>query len=143
VIDRTRDGGLFLVAAGVAFFAPALARLPLPRLESVLEPRRRRPALESHDAELAVERIARVVDAVIRRARPLVRPGCLTRGITRYWLLRRAGVDVSLCFGARLVEGRFEAHCWIDRDGRPILEPTDPRGAFAEIARIPGVGLAA
>src|SRR5205809_46056 len=86
------------------------------------KPTRRRPALEAHDAELAIDRIARVVDAVIRRARPLVRPGCLTRGITRYWLLRRAGVDVSLCFGARLVEGRFEAHCWIDRDGRPILE---------------------
>jgi hypothetical protein len=140
---RSGDGRLLIVAAGVALVAPALARLPLPRLESVLEPRRLRPGLGARDAEFATARIARVVDSVIRRGRPLVRSGCLTRGITRYWLLRRAGVDVSLCFGAGVVEGRFEAHCWIDRDGRPILEPTDPRDAFAEIARIPGVGLTA
>jgi hypothetical protein len=131
-----------MAAAIVALAAPALARLPLSRLETVLEPIRPRPDLEGDEAEAATARVAKAIEWVIRRGRPLIRPGCLTRGIARYWLLRRAGVRVSLCFGAGLVDGEFAGHCWIDREGSPLLEPTDPRVAFPEIARIPGVRVA-
>jgi hypothetical protein len=35
----------------------------------------------------------------------------------------------------RPVDG-FEGHCWLDLDGEPFLEATDPRPVFAEVFRI-------
>ena len=58
---------------------------------------------------------------------PLVRPGCLTRGVTLYYALRRAGDDVSLCFGVGEDGGQTAGHCWLDKAGRPLLERVDPR----------------
>lgn len=79
---------------------------------------------------------------MIRWGGPLVRPGCLTRGITGYYLLRRAGLDVALCFG---IGPRHSAgvtgHCWIVLDGEPVLEAVDPRPAFTELVRLSSRGL--
>jgi hypothetical protein len=119
--------------AAVASAVPLLMRLPLSRLESVLEPRRR-PARRS-PAEL--ERLLGQLDRVLGSGGRLARRGCLTRGVTRYWFLRRAGVDVRLVFGAGAVEGAFAAHCWLVREGRPYLERADPRGRFVETFSIP------
>ncbi len=89
-----------------------------------------------------VEALGRRVDKVIRWGRPLVRPGCLTRGITGYYVLRRAGLDVALCFGIGPVrEAGLAGHCWLVLDGEPVLETTDPRLAFTELARISCCGL--
>jgi hypothetical protein len=74
----------------------------------------------------------------IRAGRPLVRPGCLTRGVTRYYFFRRDGMDVSLCFGMGQVEGQFVGHCWLVKDGVPFMEPRDPRPLYAEMYRISG-----
>jgi hypothetical protein len=78
------------------------------------------------------------VDAVLGRFGRLVSTSCLTRGLTRYYFLRRAGVPVTLCFGVGWPDGRFEAHCWLSRDGEPFLEARDPRPVFGETYRIPG-----
>lgn len=121
---------IFLVAAVV----PALIRLRLSTVESLLEPRLR-PSGPPPDA---VQRLETCVDLVLRAAYPVVRRGCLTRGLTLYYVLRRAGVDVRLCFGIGQVEGRFEAHCWLVRDDVPFLERRDPRPLFTEMYRIPG-----
>lgn len=72
----------------------------------------------------------------------MVRPGCLTRGITGYYILRRAGLDVALCFGVGLAVGRDVAgHCWLVLDGEPVLEAADPRTAFSELVRLSSAGL--
>lgn len=139
---RASEGRLLCSGAGVALVAPLLAHLSLPRLESVLEPRRFPKALEGCEVQRETDRVAKVVASLIRRGRPLIRSGCLTRGITRYWLLRRSGIDVSLCFGTGTINEEFKAHCWIDHHGLPILESTDPRVRFTEIARIPGACIA-
>ena len=76
------------------------------------------------------------VDAVIRRGQPLVRPGCLTRGVTLYYALRRAGDDVSLCFGVGFDGGETTGHCWLDKDGEPLLERADPLSRFTEVVRL-------
>ncbi len=79
---------------------------------------------------------------MIRWGRPLVRPGCLTRGITGYYILRRAGLDVALCFGVGLVPGTEVAgHCWLVLDGEPVLETADPRSVFTELVRLSSRGL--
>jgi len=85
-----------------------------------------------------VERIAECVEMVIRKGRPLIRPGCLTRGVTRYYFFRRDGMDVSLCFGMGKVKEEFVGHCWLVKDGVPFMEPHDPRPRYAEMYRISG-----
>jgi hypothetical protein len=115
----------------VAALVPLLMRLRLSTVTAVVEPRRRREL--DADAELLVHQI----DRVLRRGRPLTRPGCLTRGVTRLYFLRRAGVDVRLVFGVGEAAGAARGHCWLVRDGEPYLEPTDPRPVFREIASIP------
>jgi transglutaminase superfamily protein len=117
----------------LAACVPALMRLRLGRLAALLEPRTMPPP--PGDEQLRA--LARRVDGLLLRGRPLVRPGCLTRGVTLYWFLRRAGADVRLVFGMGHVDGAPAGHCWLVHDGRPFLEKVDPRPLFAELYRIP------
>jgi hypothetical protein len=128
------DGGYAVSLPGiaaVAVVAPLLARLDLQRLQRCLE-----PAARSSRPPVAV--VGRRIDRLIRRGKPLVRPGCLTRGITGYYSLRRAGLDVALCFG---IGPGAAAHCWLVLDGEPVLEAADPRLAFTEMVRLSSGGL--
>jgi hypothetical protein len=121
--------GIFLFAVAV----PVLLRLKLPRLASLLEPKRP----PSPPARAEVHTIVRAVDAVLRVGKPLVRPGCLTRGVTLYYFLRRVGLEITLCFGLGHHGGAFVGHCWLVKDGEPFLEATDPRPLFTAVYRIP------
>jgi hypothetical protein len=88
-----------------------------------------------------MSQLARWVDAIIRRGHPVVRPGCLTRGVTLYYALRRCGVPVNLCFGVGPDQGAMAGHCWLDLDGRPVLERVDPRSKFTEVVRVSPSGV--
>jgi hypothetical protein len=134
---RTRRSAreLLLVARVFAFAVcvPLITRLPLARQEAILEPRRPRARARAQEQWLAEN-----IDRVLARGAPLVRPGCLTRGLTHYFFLRRAGADVALQYGIGTVDGRVEGHCWLVRDGEPYLEEKDPREHFVETYRVPG-----
>jgi hypothetical protein len=128
--------------AAVAVAAPFLARLDLQRLQRCLEPSPGSSRSPSADPGQMVEVLGRRMGQVIRWGKPLVRPGCLTRGITGYYILRRAGLDVALCFGMGPVRGPGMAgHCWLVLDGEPVLEAVDPRPAFTELVRLSSRGL--
>lgn len=128
--------------AAVAVAAPLLARLDLPRLQRCLEPSRRPARSPTVDPAQVVEDLGRQVDQVIRWGKPLVRPGCLTRGIAGYYSLRRVGLDVALCFGISSVRSSFvTGHCWLVLDGEPVLEAVDPRPVFTEVVRLSSRGL--
>jgi hypothetical protein len=117
-----------------AAFVPAVVRLPLPRLAALVTRRPRGRPPEAGE----IERLERVIALAPRIARPLVRSGCLTRGLTLFWFLRRAGLDVELRFG--LDPGAAESadgHCWLALDGEPYLEKRDPRPRFTELYRLP------
>jgi hypothetical protein len=123
---------LFLRIALFALAVPALMRLKLPRLERLLEPARTPPP----PAPARVQAIIDYVNAAIRAGRPLIRPTCLTRGVTAYTFLRRAGLDVTLCFGIGTVGSTapgasVAAHCWLAVDGEPFMEARDPRPLYA------------
>lgn len=128
-----RELALTLRILAVAALVPALMRLRLGRLEAVLEPRRARRDLD----EEAAERLARRVDDVLAAGRPFLRPGCLTRGVTLYYFLRRAGADVELVFGMGKPDDGFAGHCWLVKEGEPYLERTDPRPLFTPMHTIP------
>ena len=86
------------------------------------------------------ERVARILrhfQLARRIGSPLVRTGCLTRGLTLYYVLRRAGVDVALCFGVARSAGEFTGHCWLSQGGAPFLEDPDPRPLYAHVFSIP------
>lgn len=121
---------IFLFAAAVPF----LMRLKLARVAGLLEPHTApQPVDPDH-----LKRIAAYVETAIRYGKPLVRSGCLTRGLTRYHFFRRAGLDVSLHFGMGRIgdEKEFVGHCWLVRDGQPYLEMVDPRPLYIEMARV-------
>lgn len=134
-LRRVRTSGEVWLLARVfvvAALVPALMRLPLARVRGVLEPRGETPALDFESER----RVIGLVNLALNALRPL-RATCLTRGITRYYFLRRAGVDVSLAFGiARLSTAEVTGHCWLVREGEPFLEACDPRPTFIEVYRI-------
>jgi Transglutaminase-like superfamily len=129
-----REAFLFARVTAFAAAVPMIMRLPLPRLAALLiRPPRRVPR-----SEVEVERLARLVELAPQVARPLVRPGCLTRGVTLFWFLRRAGLDVELRFGLDPAEDNTtDGHCWLSLDGEPFLERRDPRSRFTELFRLP------
>jgi hypothetical protein len=142
-----------LFAVRVLLFAalavPLLLRLVrLPRLGVWLEPRSRRPPPTTPEPpafadRATVEALVRRIDALLLAGRPVVRSGCLTRGLTLYYFLRRAGADVSLRFGMGKMGEDFAGHCWLVFAGEPLAEPRDPRPLFIETYRISREGGAA
>lgn len=133
---ETRPGGWLLPVRVLLFglSVPLLLRRGPERMAALLEPAASQPPVA--DPRRA-EALARRVDRCLRAGWPLVRRGCLTRGVTLYRFLRRAGFDVSLRFGIGEVNGRLEGHCWLVHDGRPLLEKRDPRPIYTETWRIP------
>jgi hypothetical protein len=128
---------VFLFAAAL----PLLFRLKIPLVARLLDVRIGRgdaTALpQEHDF------ILRCVEWAMLAGRPLIRPNCLTRSVTRYFFLRRAGVDLSLCFGAAWRQGELvqaPGHCWLVKDGKPYLEMSDPLSGFVPIYSLPQVG---
>jgi hypothetical protein len=117
----------------IAALIPLLMRLPLERVRDVLDPR---GVLPRPDA-IRERHVLALVSLVLDFGRPVLRPTCLTRGITRYYALRRAGVEVALAFGLGQATGdTVDGHCWLVRDGAPFLETRDPRRLFTEMYRI-------
>lgn len=124
-LRRVRGPRETLLLAGVLVAAPvvpALMRLPIPAVDRVLRARRRRVPRSLPD-----ERVAMVVETAQFFAHPIVRRGCVTRGVSLYWLL---GGDLRLCFGIGGAADDFYGHCWLERDGEPYLEKADPRERF-------------
>lgn len=129
----TLDTWLLLRVLMFAFATRLLVRLNPSFLRRMLA-RRGRPG--SVDADL-VSRISDHVDLALRIGRPLVPAGCLTRGLTLYRFLTAAGSEVTLRFGLGMMDGRYDGHCWLERDGVPILEVVDPRPLFQVTFSIP------
>jgi hypothetical protein len=128
-----RDVFLFLQILFFAAVVPILLRLKLWRVEALLEPK-----IHGMAERDRVEQIVAYVEIAIREGRPLIHAGCLTRGVTRYYFLRRDGLDVSLCFGVGRLQEEFVGHCWLVKDGVPFLETQDPRPVYTVMYRISG-----
>ena len=48
-------------------------------------------------------------------------PGrCLSRSLALWLLLQRRGIAARLRIGCRKLEGRFQAHAWVELMGRPL-----------------------
>ena len=104
-----------LLHAWLRFFSVELAlRMhAFPRVVRRLEP------VPPGAATPDVERLGHLVD-VAARAVPF-RVTCLSKALVLGWLLARAGMAVRLRFGVARRAGEFQAHAWLESDGRPIF----------------------
>ncbi len=127
------DARLFLQIFVFAAVVPALVLLKPSQLEALLAPKKVRPAADL----LRVQKIASYVDAAQKVGSPLIRSGCLTRGLALYYFLNRSGLDVALCFGIGKIKGEFLGHCWLVKDGEPFLETKDPRPLYRQTYAFP------
>jgi Transglutaminase-like superfamily len=131
-----RGSARTVATVALVLATPLLARLTPLRLRRVLSYAIAAPWPRRASPQAARARVERAI-GVAARLRPQT---CLTRGISRYVVLRRAGLPVELVFGIGTPSGPYEGHCWLELDGAPYLEATDPRGVFPETFRIPGAG---
>ena len=120
---------IFLFAAAL----PLLCRIRLPLLLEYLAPSRPRRTVDAAKAE----RIRGSVDPVLEMGKPITRPRCLTRTLTYFFFLTRAGVDLGVSFGMRRRNGEYLGHCWLTLDGAPYLEEEDPRPLYVETYAYP------
>lgn len=74
----------------------------------------------------------RMTDAASRHG--IMRGNCLSKSIVLWHLLRREGLDATLCVGGRKEGASFEAHAWIELDGKAVNDSQDVRERFAPFA---------
>jgi hypothetical protein len=61
----------------------------------------------------------------------ICRSTCLDRSLALWALLRCQGIDSDLHLGVRKDQGNFEAHAWVEIDGRVINDTDDVRQRFS------------
>jgi hypothetical protein len=135
-LHSAREVILFAQLSAFAGAVPVLMRLSVPRWARLVT----RPPRQRAVSPAEIERLDRLIALAPRVARPVVRTGCLTRGVTLFWYLRRAGLDVELRFGIEVAAqsgGEADGHCWLALNGEPFLERVDPRPRFTELYRLP------
>jgi len=80
------------------------------------------------EVALSAEQISRLTMAAAQNL-PL-RTNCLEESLVLWWLLQRRGIAAELRIGARMESNRFEAHAWVELDGRPLNAPEDEHLLF-------------
>lgn len=76
-----------------------------------------------------MELTSRMVNAAIRHVWRA--STCLERSLALWWLLGRRGILCELRIGARKLEGKFEAHAWLECDGVALNEPQQEHRHYA------------
>jgi hypothetical protein len=132
-----------LLILRILFYAAAVPTLTLSRLTSWERFAGGGRLTRTEGAPEVVKKTVAYFDAVLIAFRPVVRGGCLVRGLTLYHFLRNEGVDVTLRFGFVQVDDSFTGHCWLVKDGRPYLEPNRPDIAYTETFQLPVLRAAA
>ncbi len=80
---------------------------------------------ESHDQSFVNPERAGYCVELASRLHPLD-PTCLKKALVLYALLTRRGFDLQLLIGATKIEGKLDAHAWLEHQGRVI--PGGPGG---------------
>jgi len=113
-------------AAGAGMRRRALAALMPRMLEQHDLPDLLR-LLDGSESPGASDEARQVVEAL--RRRPTT---CLYRSLAAFASLRATGERVRIVIGVRVEKGEVVAHAWLEKDGEPVGEPSDPRLRFTE-----------
>lgn len=74
------------------------------------------------------ERLAELANIAGRRG--AVTATCLRQAMLLEWWLRRRGLDAKLKLGARIEQGQFDAHAWVELEGRALGQADLKHQAF-------------
>jgi hypothetical protein len=58
-------------------------------------------------------------------------PNCLERSMTLWWLLRREGVECELHIGGRKEGAKFQAHAWVELDGKVLNDSAEVHNHYS------------
>ncbi len=61
----------------------------------------------------------------------LFRTNCLKISLATWWLLERAGISTKLVIGVNKNEELFNAHAWVEYQGKAFDQNTDIREQFS------------
>ena len=85
--------------------------------------------IQADSADLkASERLAQLANIAGRRG--VITATCLRQAMLLQWWLRRRGLDAKLKLGARIEEGQFDAHAWVELEGRALGQTDLKHQAF-------------
>lgn len=91
------------------------------------------------EAVICVARTCRMVRAAGHYG--AVSPSCLESSLALWYLLRRQGIDSQIRIGVRKEKEDFEAHAWVEWNGTPLNQETEPHHHYAafdaEFAKFP------
>lgn len=126
---------------------PAHLQTPLPTALRALTPNRGTPSGNvsgrslSAVSEADLRRLADLA-ALLDRRSPLGL--CLRRSLLRYHFLSRAGIPLTVQFGAKFVtevdQRQITGHAWVEQNGRPYYETDDNWRDFTVMLRWPEKG---
>jgi hypothetical protein len=113
------------MAGWVTFVTVCLKAMPLHRVLEIVSPRRHRP-VKKDSVELS-EKLARQLDQLLDFNILCFTPTCWKRAAVLHRYLALNGIETRVVFGVRKdVDEALAGHAWIEADGVPILESTDP-----------------
>ena len=96
----------------------------LPRALRLVSPNLRRK--QNGDAP-EPEELSTAIDSLLGLSFLMFRPSCWKRASVLHRYLALEGVSTTIVFGLRKEpEGELKGHAWLEREGRPILEPALP-----------------
>lgn len=97
----------------------------------ILRNSQKSPFRPADAAELAnAEQLAQLVNIAGRRG--AITATCLRQAMLLQWWLRRRGLDAKLKLGARLQEGHFDAHAWVELEGQALGQNNMNHKAFQQ-----------
>ena len=126
-------GFLYLRIFCFVLATPMLLRMRLPQLRTLFKPKKTHASVD----QAKIEYIITSVDTILQIGWPVINKLCYPRGLTLYYFLNRAGLNVGLYFGAEKSQDDLTGHCWLVKDGEPFSEPEDPRTHYKEIYQFP------
>jgi hypothetical protein len=121
------DVELFIQILILATVLPLLIKLlSIPKLMKLLTPRDA-IVFKHQDSHTAKEKIVRYTDYILSRRFWIYKMICWKRALVLYRFLRKAGFNVTICFGVRLpnTESKdkpLEGHAWLVYNGEIFLE---------------------
>jgi hypothetical protein len=90
------------------------------------------PRSQASQSDIPFETAAKITRAVRSvELHGLGTPNCLERSMVLWWLLRRAGIAGELHIGGRKSGPRFEAHAWVELEGKVLNDSADVHTHYA------------
>ena len=126
ILRTPREALLMLRMAWWVVLLSALIRVqPLPRVLSLMTPR---TPVRSADQFPSSERMAQLMDLLLRIDAFVFRPKCWKRAAVLHRYLALKGIPTRIVFGVRKEnQGILEGHAWLELEDRPVFETSSPK----------------